>query len=236
MKVYCDFSFIFLDFSNNTFTIIGHVEFSDERLLKYATEFCQDEKLQPYQPAEDICQITKMKEQAREDSDEEFVELEVSDDEENPKKKWDCESILSTYSNIYNHPKVLADPPKKKINKIEIHPRTGIPVGTLEGDKSGKLTMRSLAKLNNEFSNQDAAAGGPRSVCAESIISTLSVLSIRPKNETPEEKKERKQLLKEYRSERRIEKKANQIAFKQEELRQHQIHINAKSTMGSKIL
>lgn len=28
------------------------------------------------------------------------------------KDKWDCESILSTYSNIYNHPKLIPDPPK----------------------------------------------------------------------------------------------------------------------------
>lgn len=28
------------------------------------------------------------------------------------KDKWDCESILSTYSNIYNHPKLISDPPK----------------------------------------------------------------------------------------------------------------------------
>lgn len=24
--------------------------------------------------------------------------------------KWDCESILSTYSNIYNHPKLIEEP------------------------------------------------------------------------------------------------------------------------------
>lgn len=28
------------------------------------------------------------------------------------KDKWDCESILSSYSNIYNHPKLIAEPPK----------------------------------------------------------------------------------------------------------------------------
>lgn len=28
------------------------------------------------------------------------------------KNKWDCESILSTYSNIYNHPKLIPDPLK----------------------------------------------------------------------------------------------------------------------------
>jgi protein LTV1 len=28
------------------------------------------------------------------------------------KDKWDCESIISTYSNIYNHPKLISEPPK----------------------------------------------------------------------------------------------------------------------------
>lgn len=36
-----------------------------------------------------------------------------SDDEEAPERKWDCESILSTYSNIYNHPKLISEPSKK---------------------------------------------------------------------------------------------------------------------------
>lgn len=26
------------------------------------------------------------------------------------KERWDCESILSTYSNLYNHPTVIAEP------------------------------------------------------------------------------------------------------------------------------
>ena len=26
------------------------------------------------------------------------------------KEKWDCETILSTYSNLYNHPKVIEEP------------------------------------------------------------------------------------------------------------------------------
>jgi len=28
------------------------------------------------------------------------------------KSTWDCESILSTYSNIYNHPKLIPEPSK----------------------------------------------------------------------------------------------------------------------------
>ncbi|XP_053146521.1 protein LTV1 homolog isoform X2 [Hemicordylus capensis] len=42
---------------------------------------------------------------------------------EEPKEKWDCESILSTYSNLYNHPKLIEVPQKerrleKKANKL----------------------------------------------------------------------------------------------------------------------
>ena len=32
--------------------------------------------------------------------------------------KWDCESILSTYSNIYNHPTLIKDPPR--IDKVGV--------------------------------------------------------------------------------------------------------------------
>lgn len=43
-------------------------------------------------------------------SDEDDLERLVVDAREN--EKWDCESILSTYSNIYNHPKLIQEPPK----------------------------------------------------------------------------------------------------------------------------
>lgn len=32
-------------------------------------------------------------------------------------KKWDCESIISTYSNIYNHPALITDSPVCILNK-----------------------------------------------------------------------------------------------------------------------
>ena len=44
---------------------------------------------------------------------EELVKLLVI---EKPKGKnnWDCESIISTYSNLYNYPKTISEPSKKK--------------------------------------------------------------------------------------------------------------------------
>lgn len=47
-----------------------------------------------------------------EDSGTELVTVEVK-----PEEKWDCESILSTYSNLYNHPRLIEEP--KKVSKPE---------------------------------------------------------------------------------------------------------------------
>lgn len=76
-----------------------------------------------------------------------------------------------------------------------------------------------------------------KSVGKQSIISQLSTLSIRPKDESPEERRTRKRLLKEYRKERRIEKKMNSEAFKEEAKKQIKIAINNRNNIqGNKIL
>ena len=40
---------------------------------------------------------------------EEEREVVVVDEGQNRDEKWDCESIISTYSNIYNHPKLISE-------------------------------------------------------------------------------------------------------------------------------
>ncbi|KNE87983.1 hypothetical protein PSTG_18623, partial [Puccinia striiformis f. sp. tritici PST-78] len=87
--------------------------------------------------------------------------------------------------------------------KIGIDPKTGLPANVLRG-ADNNLTAKALARLGDASADH---ANGPKSLCAKSVLSTLSVLSLRPKDETPEEKRERKRLLKEYRNERRIERK-----------------------------
>ncbi|XP_030380882.1 protein LTV1 homolog [Scaptodrosophila lebanonensis] len=164
--------------------------------------------------------------EGEQDPTEELIEYEVEDPKE---KKWDCESILSTYSNIYNHPKLIDEPRRSRRSSattnaapIQIDPKTGLPTNVLRGGVDGQLTAKALANLEDSASKET----GPKSLCAKSVLSTLSVLSIRPKDETPEEKRERKRLLKEYRNERRIEKKANAEAFKEEKKRQTGVKIN----------
>jgi hypothetical protein len=61
-------------------------------------------------------------------------------------------------------------------------------------DGHSKLTVQALAKFNNaDDSNKNVEDG------TESVMSTLSILSLRPKDETPEDRAQRKKALREYR-------------------------------------
>lgn len=92
---------------------------------------------------------------------------------------------------------------------------------------SNKLTAEALSQLE-----QGCCRAGPKS-----IVSMVSDLSIRPKGETPENRKIRKQNLKSYKRERRAEKKANTEAFKEEKKRQEKVMLNFKNNQqGIKII
>lgn len=67
-----------------------------------------------YLQTENIAELMKdrMKIVEREYSSSENEELEKLVVDTREKEKWDCESILSTYSNIYNHPKLIPEPSK----------------------------------------------------------------------------------------------------------------------------
>ncbi|KAK7068353.1 Protein ltv1, partial [Halocaridina rubra] len=140
--------------------------------------------------------------------------IEISDDD--PGEKWDCESFLSTYSTLYNHPRTITDPPRRK--KIAINPRTGVPIDhTVEG-----LTKRALAEHDHQASYDNE----PAQVDTQTLITSMSAISIRPVGETPEERRYRKKALKELRRERRIERKLNRVAFKDEKKRLEKVNMN----------
>ncbi|CAB0007609.1 unnamed protein product [Nesidiocoris tenuis] len=128
-----------------------------------------------------------------------------------PKEKWDCESILSTYTDIYNHPKMISVP---KTKRIKIDPKTGLPVD------DGKLTKSALSQLDDNSGDQQKKTG------PGSIASIVSTLSNRPKNETPEERASRKKAFKDFRKERRMERKCNKEAFKEEKKRMEKVVLN----------
>ncbi|XP_048345291.1 protein LTV1 homolog [Sphaerodactylus townsendi] len=140
------------------------------------------------------------------DEEEELVTLIT----EEPKEKWDCESILSTYSNLYNHPKLIDVPQKPK--PIKVSSKTGIPLDV--------LPKRGLTAKQVECMQMINDSDLPR-------VSTQPRL----KNESKEDHKARKQAIKEERKERRIEKKANKLAFKHEKTRQQRQLLNLQQAI-----
>ncbi|XP_060536625.1 protein LTV1 homolog [Cylas formicarius] len=204
--------------------IEGHVSETSQIVLQYAEDFAKQQNKELL----DSKKITyKIKEQLAKESDEEKEGLQYIEVKE--KEKWDCESILSTYSNLYNHPKVIKEPLNEKIT---IDKLSGIPNHVL-GQK--KITMAALNRLNNE--NGSVENKTEKAIGAGSVVSQLSALSIRAKDESPEERRNRKKALKVYRKERRIEKKINSEAFKEESIKQAKIHINNKNNVqGNRIL
>ncbi|CAL8131702.1 unnamed protein product [Orchesella dallaii] len=192
--------------------IEGDINPESDLLLKYAEEFQKDKK-QEDDLNNKIVNLAMNEEVSDDDSD-----TELSDDEQ-PKEKWDCQSIVSTYSTTKNRPKMIREPSKK--NLIKVSGRTGIPVGVLG---KGGLTKDNLKVLDEKYNEEH---GVPER--RQTIMSGMS--SIRSKNETTQERRERKQLVKEHRRERRLERKANTDAFKDEKKRLEKVRLNIKANV-----
>lgn len=157
----------------------------------------------------------------QEDGDEEMEKIVLPADAEAKREQWDAETILTTYSTLYNHPKLISEP--KKLGPIKLSSKTGIPKDTL-GRGLTSAALKQLDLENNSMADED------------DLKSRMTECSIRPKHETKEEKKARKNEVKMVRRERREEKKANILAFKSEKIRQEKININVKNNVqGIKI-
>lgn len=125
------------------------------------------------------------------DSETEVVHFDRKRDKED---RLDCESVISTYSNIYNRPSLIKD--KQQTDQIRLSKKSGLPLGILNEKEKSK---REIEHIEHK------------------IVRVLPDLPTkRDSNETPEEKKERKQAIKAHRRERRVEKKINKMAFKEE--------------------
>lgn len=193
---------------------IGCVD--DEELIGAVSTNASDLVSQALGEFEASQQRTKLTEVVIEESDGEMeAENECDDDKDESedeeelfsqfkkteKPEWDCESVISTYSNLYNHPKIIANERKPSKAIIEVGSKTGLPLGVLQKRKpTGAETERKVADGDD---------------------SRLVVLNnVRDRAETKEAKRERKLQVREQRKERRGEKKANKQAFKGEELKQ----------------
>ncbi|KAM9769579.1 protein LTV1 homolog [Menidia menidia] len=141
-----------------------------------------------------------------EDEEEELESLVI----ETPQEKWDCETIISTYSNIYNRPKVIQEPQKPKA--IRVSKKTGIPLDVLP--PRGSASKPADPKTKTDDPELPRVSAQPRD-----------------KNESKEEKRARKTAIKDERKVRRAEKKATKVAFSEEKVRQEKQMINLKTNV-----
>ena len=122
--------------------------------------------------------------------------------------KWDCESILSLRSNLYNHPGTITEPTSKPPRTIKLG-KNGLPVGYGPGSAFVSTKMDSIHEVASDGEDRDdedqlvwgRPATGP---------------NVRKKGETAEEKKARKAAVKAAKRESRATKKEMKVMFAQE--------------------
>ncbi|XP_070775988.1 protein LTV1 homolog [Enoplosus armatus] len=187
----------------------GFIEPDSARLEEVIKDyFIQKEKeyLRPDDLGPKELPVLKEEEEDEEEEEEEMETVVIGA----PEEKWDCETIISTYSNIYNRPKVIKDPPKPK--PICVSSKTGIPLDVLPARGLTAKQAECMTRIND---------------------SDLPRVSTQPrdKQESKDERKARKQAIKEERKERRGEKKANKMAFKEEKVRQEKQMLNLRSNV-----
>ncbi|XP_052025319.1 protein LTV1 homolog [Apodemus sylvaticus] len=186
----------------------GVIQVDSSRLQEVLNDYYKEKaencvKLNTFEPFEDQDLPT---DELDESGKEETVTVAL----EEAREKWDCESICSTYSNLYNHPQLIKYEPKPK--PIHLSAKTGIPLNVLP--KKG-LTAKQVERMQMiNGSDLPKASTQPRS-----------------KNESREDRRARKQAIKEERKERRLEKKANKLAFKLEKRRQEKELLNLKKNV-----
>lgn len=123
----------------------------------------------------------------------------ISVEEENP---YDVESFVSTYTNTENHPRLIDNFSVTK--RIQISSQ-GIPIGVLEHKRKKDASLqKSLNKASDSLRPEKK----------------INLGIYRPKNETPEERKLRKQIVKEEKKINRNNKKELKLAFKNEKSKQ----------------
>ncbi|KAI1305157.1 hypothetical protein EDD11_005018 [Mortierella claussenii] len=150
---------------------------------------------------------------------------------------WDVQTILSTYSNLDNHPGMIKEQSRRRIH---IDPKTGMPVVT---EKLSKKALQRRKEIEEaEVAAAATAAKDDRSgdemnsddedFEEEDEEEAENLGTKRNKAETKEEKKARKEAIKAEKRNRRETKKATKAAFASEKTRQEKVMKNLKKGQG----
>jgi len=131
-----------------------------------------------------------------------FLEsLEIAAEAASKKEQWDCETILTTYTNTENHPSVIGLPRKIRNNNDKMKPRNEMLIEN-ESDSESSDDNQFLESNDGDF------VGG------------ASFKKDRVRGESKEDKKLRKAAVKEEKRIRRMQKASTKAAFRVENSRQ----------------
>eukprot|EP00250_Pteridium_aquilinum_P013908 c21653_g1_i1 orf=736-2304(-) len=145
-------------------------------------------------------------------SSEEEMELIVGSDSDEDEGHWDCETVVTTYSNLENHPgKICAFP--KDLNKSTRSIEDGKPVIRLRGRQ--QLPLDYLPKRNNLLEEEKKKTSGQKHNAADAQRTKVR----RRADETKEDKKARKAAVKEEKRLARVSKKDTKLMYKDESQR-----------------
>ncbi|KIK70504.1 hypothetical protein GYMLUDRAFT_277183 [Collybiopsis luxurians FD-317 M1] len=126
------------------------------------------------------------------DDDNDFLRL-----DEEKKDRWDCETILTTYSTLENHPRLIRARDTKPVPKIKLDPKTGLPSVV-------ETALSKKHRVSTTIGSDDSSDEEPRQTITRS------------RGEDLESKRARKAAVKVQQAERRAEKKATKQAFGRE--------------------
>ena len=100
------------------------------------------------------------------DKEDEERGLESSDDESSEsdaEKKWDCATILSTYTNTDNHPAVVKTQGRvvRTKQRIELHKQFKVPLDGLMAEEIDTMTAAGKKKPTQKRDINNASGSGP---------------------------------------------------------------------------
>lgn len=126
--------------------------------------------------------------------------------DEDKEEKWDCETILSTYTNTDNHPGVIKTQKRVRINqkiKIELHKQFRVPIDGLTTQVAEEILVEKEKKKAKEgpFTKVEESSGNEEND------------KIGQDNPETDERKAHKQRVKEEKREKRRLKKELKLAF-----------------------
>ncbi|KAG0273686.1 hypothetical protein BGZ95_010508 [Linnemannia exigua] len=151
---------------------------------------------------------------------------------ERMRDNWDVQTILSTYSNLDNHPGMIKE---QRRRRIHIDPKTGMPVVTEKLSKKAlqrQAEVAAAAEAAARAENGDGNSDDEFDDEEEDFEEAENLGAKRNKTETKEEKKARKEAIKQEKKSRRETKKATKTAFANEKNRQEKVMKNLKKGQG----